>query len=172
MSESTQGKRMSLQLLERPTRDAGVLREPPFEPQQPPHMWSVNVLLVDDDVADTCLILCALQRNPNVSTARATNAPDFALRQLETGHLKPDLILLDIHMPRLDGFEFLEGLRDIPSMARMPVVFLTTSSQPSDIARSRETSASLFVVKPDTYFELQARLNGVVRLASSGRWSC
>jgi two-component system chemotaxis response regulator CheY len=143
-----------------------------FEPRPPNRVWSLNVLLVDDDAADTALILDVLKRNPHVSTALATDSPAFALRQLHSGRqMRPDLILLDIHMPRLDGFGFLEALRGIPAMASVPVVFLTTSCRPSDLERTRQTSALLYVVKPDNYLELQSRLNGVLRRASMCRWS-
>ncbi len=131
----------------------------------------LNVLLVDDDAADTSLILSVLKRHPNVSIAHATDAPEFALRQLEAGRLKPDLILLDIHMPRIDGFSFLKKLRHIPDMANVPVVFLTTSGLANDVLEYTEGSASLYVIKPDTYFELQTRVSGVVRRAIAGVWS-
>lgn len=134
-------------------------------------LWSLNVLLVDDDPADTALILSVLKRHPDVTNALATDAPQFALRQLATGNqIRPDLILLDIHMPRMNGFNFLEALRELPSMASIPVVFLTTSGLASDVAKTRESSASLYIIKPNTYLELQARLNGVLRRASSGGW--
>jgi DNA-binding response OmpR family regulator len=133
-------------------------------------VWTVNVLLVDDDPADTALIMDVLKRDPQVSSAKATDAPEFALRQLSLGRLKPDLVLLDIRMPRLDGFAFLERLREIPTMARTPVVFLTTSRLQSDVMRTKDSSASLYVVKPDSYNDLQTRLCGVLRRAVSGRW--
>jgi CheY-like chemotaxis protein len=142
-----------------------------LEAQPPRRVWSLNVLLVDDDEADTALILSVLRRSPQVSSAQATDAPEFALRQLETGRLKPDLLLLDIQMPRIDGFAFLDHLRTIPEMIALPVVFLTTSRLASDVMRTRQSSAAFYVIKPDTYFELQARLNGVLRKAASGRWS-
>ncbi len=130
--------------------------------------WGVDVLVVDDDAADTALILTALNRNPQVTSARATDAPEFALRQFATSNLRPNLVLLDIHMPKLDGFAFLSALREIPAMAGVPVVFLTTSSLASDIARMPDSSASLYVLKPNSSSELQSRLNGVIRLASTG----
>jgi CheY-like chemotaxis protein len=142
------------------------------EPPRPRRVWALNVLLVDDDAADTTLILNVLKRHPNVSTALATDAPEFVLRQLAAGRqMKPDLVLLDIHMPRLDGFGFLEALRGIPAMANVPVVFLTTSCLSSDVAKTRGSSALLYVIKPESYLELQSRLNGVLRRAASGRWS-
>jgi two-component system, OmpR family, response regulator AdeR len=144
---------------------------PKFEPRSPNRTWNLNVLLIDDDVADTCLILNVLKRHPQVSAAHATDAPEFALRQLEMGRLKPDLVLLDIHMPKVSGFTFLQEMRHIPSMASVPVVFLTTSRLESDVMRAKGATASSYVIKPESYFELQARLNGVVRQAAAGRWS-
>src|SRR5271154_5240405 len=76
-------------------------RSPRFEPRPSQHVWSINVLLVEDDAADASLCLNVLKRHPNVSAAHAADAPDVALQQLAAGHLQPDLILLDIHMPRI-----------------------------------------------------------------------
>ncbi|HLI66163.1 MAG TPA: response regulator [Caulobacteraceae bacterium] len=164
---------MSSGMLESRTQEVWGL--PPagyFDPQPPRRVWALNVLLIDDDAADTALILNVLRRHPNVSTALATDAPEFALRQLETGRqMRPDLVLLDIQMPRLDGFAFLAALRRIPAMAAVPVVFLTTSCLSSDVAKTRQSTALLYVIKPETYLELQSRLNGVLRRVSTGRWS-
>jgi len=142
---------------------------PRFQPPSPNRTWSLNVLLIDDDVADTCLILNVLKRHPQVSTAHATDAPEFAMRQIEMGRLKPDLVLLDIHMPKVDGFTVLRAMRKIPSMVQVPVVFLTTSRLESDVARAKDATGSSYVIKPESYLELQARLNAVVRQAAAGR---
>jgi len=133
-------------------------------------LWSINVLVVEDDAADSSLILNALLRHPNVSAAHAADSPDVALRQLASGFLTPNLVLLDIHMPRMDGFEFLEQIRELPHMAQVPVVFLTTSRLRRDVAKAKRSSASMYLVKPDEYFDLQAGLNGVIRRAALGRW--
>jgi CheY-like chemotaxis protein len=145
------------------------LRPPPAgRPQR--RMWGVDVLVVDDDEADTALILGVLKRNPDVTSARGTDSPEFALRQFAAGiRPRPNLLLLDVHMPKMDGFSFLEGLRKVPSMAGVPVVFLTTSALGSDVARTHQTSAALYVLKPNSQTELQSRLNGVIRLAAAGR---
>jgi DNA-binding response OmpR family regulator len=142
-----------------------------FEPRSPNRTWSLSVLLIEDDIADTALILNVLKRHPQVSAAYASDAPEFALRELAVGRLKPDLVLLDIHMPKVSGFTFLGEMRRIPSLMSVPVVFLTTSRMESDVMQAKEATASSYVVKPDTYLDLQARLNGVVRQAAAGRWS-
>lgn len=142
-----------------------------MKPRPERKVWSINVLLVEDDVADTSLILNVLRRHPGVANVQASNSPALMLRQLEANHMLPDLVLLDIRMPKLDGFEFLERLRDIPTMADVPVVFLTTSRLASDVIEARHSSASFYVIKPDTYPELESRLDGVIRRTLSGAWN-
>jgi CheY-like chemotaxis protein len=133
--------------------------------------WSINLLVVDDDPADTSLILDALQRHTDVAAARAMDNPTAALQLLESGSLEPDLILLDINMPRMNGFVFIDRLRHIPAMSDTPVAFLTTSRQIRDIEASRDYPPCAYVVKPDTFADLRARLNVVIERAKSGTWS-
>jgi CheY-like chemotaxis protein len=135
-----------------------------------PSLWNLNVLLVEDDAADASLILSVLQRHASVSTARAMDSPALALSQVATGRIIPDLVLLDIHMPRINGFQFLERLRQIPSMVSVPVVFLTTSGLDRDVSEYVRGSAVSYVLKPDSYGELQTRLDAVIKRAVSRAW--
>ncbi len=61
---------------------------------------------------------------------------------------KPDLVLLDLNMPRMNGFETLEEFRKIPNTKTMPVVVLTTSDSESDIIRSYGLGANSYITKP------------------------
>lgn len=141
-----------------------------LEPQPDRVFWSINVLLVEDDEADTEIILNVLKRHPSVSSTHSSNQPVALLGQLTMGQLRPDLILLDIHMPRVDGFKFLEALREIPAMLSVPVVFLTTSGLVEDARRAAQTTAASYIIKPDTYQELQTRLDGAIKRAVAGLW--
>jgi CheY-like chemotaxis protein len=134
-------------------------------------LWSVDVLVVDDDPADTSLILEVLYHHPRVSVCRAMDAPDEALYQLAQGWLRPNLILLDIHMPKVNGFTFIEALREIPRMDIVPVVLLTTSRHQRDVETARASDVCSYVVKPDTFQELKARLNGVIKQTLTGGWN-
>ena len=111
-----------------------------------------------------------LKRHPHVSSTHASSQPVALLGQLTIGTLRPDLILLDIHMPRVNGFKFLEALREIPAMVSVPVVFLTTSALASDARTAAQSTAASYIVKPDTYQELHARLDGAIKRAVSGLW--
>ncbi|MBV9511733.1 MAG: response regulator [Caulobacteraceae bacterium] len=125
--------------------------------------------MVEDDAADSSLILNALLRHPNVSAAHAADSPDVALRQLASGFLTPNLVLLDIHMPRMDGFQFLTKLRRIPGLDRVPVVFLTTSALAKDVVGARDSTALTYIVKPDNFAGLRSRLDAVIRRVTSVR---
>ena len=160
---------MSPETLRQARETEALQSEPGLRPET--KAWSINVLVVEDDLADTSLILDVLRRHPSVASAHATDAPDLALRQLANGHLKPDLVLLDIRMPRVDGFEFLDRLRRIPALFGTPVVFLTTSAFASDVIEAKQSSACSYVIKPETYEELKTRLDKVIRTVLSGAWS-
>jgi len=132
--------------------------------------WTIEVLVVEDDEADRSLIADVLRRNPNVSAMHATDAPDQALVDLELGRLRPHLILLDINMPRLSGFQFLEALRRIPDMEETAVVVLTTSALARDVREACTGGVSLYIIKPNSYEELRSRLESVVTQVRTGSW--
>jgi CheY-like chemotaxis protein len=66
-------------------------------------------------------------------------------------HPLPDLLLLDLKMPRKNGFEVLEWVRQQPGLKRLPVVVLTSSMQDLDINRAYELGANTYLVKPANY---------------------
>jgi two-component system chemotaxis response regulator CheY len=142
----------------------------PLDPDPARRIWTINVLMVDDDAADTSLVVDVLRRHPGVSSVRASDDPEGMLEVMDAGRLQPDLVLLDINMPRMDGFTFLRRMRHIPAMASRPVVFLTTSKLGRDAEEARYSSAVSYVVKPDTYVELQTRLDTVVRKTIAAGW--
>jgi CheY-like chemotaxis protein len=131
-------------------------------------VWRANILVVEDDAADTRLILRALKANPDVAEVVTRNLPGRALLELAAGRFRPTIIFLDIRMPRIDGFRFLDALRVIPSMSDVPVVFLTTSALSSDVARASDRAANGYIVKPDSFEELKERLDGVIQQVVSG----
>jgi two-component system, response regulator len=66
----------------------------------------------------------------------------------------PELVLLDLNMPRVGGMEVLEEIKNDPALRTIPVVVLTTSRSPEHIARTYELGGSGFITKPDSYSEL------------------
>lgn len=112
------------------------------------------LLLIVDDNEDDQLLLCdALSHcSPKVQTV-CTNCGEDALRYLRgaedhPAQARPDLILLDINMPRMNGFEVLDAIRGFPETRPIPVVFLTTSEHPGDIHRAYASGANSYLCKP------------------------
>ncbi len=74
-------------------------------------------------------------------------------------HTVPDLIISDIHMPRLDGLELLTRLREDPRTAEITIILLTAMNEPDDIVRGLELGADDYLVKPFNLPELHARIS-------------
>lgn len=70
----------------------------------------------------------------------------------------PDLILLDIKMPVMNGFEVLEELKNDPEMKHIPIIMLTTSTKEEEIARGYKTGANAYVTKPIDFSEFAKKL--------------
>jgi CheY-like chemotaxis protein len=121
-----------------------------------------RVLVVDDSPAIRDLIAVNLRlEGYDVRTADDGQA---ALELL--AGWRPDVVTLDVVMPRLDGFATLEALRADPATADLPVVLVTGRAQAADRARGEELGADAFVSKPFEPAELVAVVGG---LARSGR---
>jgi CheY-like chemotaxis protein len=76
---------------------------------------------------------------------------------------QPELVLLDLNMPRKSGLEVLEEIKQDPALRTIPVVLLTTSRAPEHIARSYELGGSGFVTKPNTFSELVDLMRAIER---------
>ena len=118
-------------------------------------MRNLEILVVDDDDADALMIEEALG-SPEMHTtvtrvADGREALDYLHRVAPyTAATRPDLILLDLNLPRKNGFEVLRELKLDADHRRIPVVMLTTSSAQEDIRRSYELYANSYTTKPAT----------------------
>ncbi|MFJ5220884.1 response regulator [Streptomyces sp. NPDC088354] len=107
-----------------------------------------DVLLVEDDVADAMLIEDALTAR---GTRNLTQVQDgiAALDYLRRpGQARPDLIVLDLNMPRMNGRELLAVIKSDEDLRTIPVVVLTTSSAPDDVTAAYRQHANAYVTKP------------------------
>lgn len=106
------------------------------------------VFVADDDEDDRFLLNGAFAKNsPQCQLAFAHDGLAL-LEALEQGGSTPKLIILDLNMPRLNGFEALKQLRDHLLYQRTPIVILTTSDQEQDRQRAQVLGASEFITKP------------------------
>jgi CheY-like chemotaxis protein len=141
---------------------ATVQKIPPQQSASRAIPWRLDVLVVDDDRADAWLIMRALRDDWRVYRTILAESAESALYQLAEGVIRPHVILLDINMPKVDGFKFLDALKEIPAMAGVPVVMLTTSRYAKDVEKAREKKARSYLIKPDDDDVLRKRLAEVL----------
>lgn len=113
----------------------------------------IDVLLVEDDPADELITREAFEDNKIGNTLHVVRdgeeALDFLFRRgAHTDAVRPDLILLDLNLPKYDGREVLQQIKTDADLSSIPVVVLTTSSAEEDIARSYRLHANAYVTKP------------------------
>jgi two-component system response regulator len=114
----------------------------------------LHILLVDDDKADIFLTRKALQDCDIEMSLSIVNDGIEALEHLDHSDGLPKMILLDLNMPRMDGFETLERLKNDPRLNQIPVVVLTTSNSLEDVMKSYESLANCYVSKSASMSEL------------------
>jgi two-component system, OmpR family, alkaline phosphatase synthesis response regulator PhoP len=111
---------------------------------------SKHILAVDDEVFIRRLVEVNLQR-AGYRVSRAFDGQD-ALQKISTE--RPDMVLLDVMMPRVDGFEVLRRLKADPNTAAIPVLMLTAKAQDADIFQGLKSGADFYLTKPFNPLEL------------------
>jgi len=133
------------------------------------HHSPQTVLYVEDNPDDFVLFQLASRKcgtpfrlqhaaDGEEAIAYLDGAGDFGDRE---EHPFPDLVLLDLKMPRLDGFEVLEWIRANPATRSLPVVVLAGSSFRADIRRALELGANSYAAKPARFEELQVLIDQI-----------
>ncbi len=112
-----------------------------------------EILLLEDEPADAYLVKIALKEAKILANLHhaidGRDGLDFLERLGKyTNMPRPDLIFLDLNMPRMNGYEFLNEIKANTSLKDIPVVVLTTSDVESDVVRSYQSGASSFITKP------------------------
>ena len=126
----------------------------------------VEILLAEDNPGDVMLAKKALEKGKLANNLHVTtdgvDALQFLRQEGEYADMpRPDLILLDLNMPRKDGQEVLKELKEDDELRRIPVVVLTSSESEEDIVKSYELNANAYLTKPvnfDGFIEIVNRL--------------
>ena len=120
---------------------------------------SARILVVDDILANRRLMQAKLEAK-YYSVLLAENGP----QALEVAHSSaPEIILLDVMMPGMDGYEVCRQLKASAETAHIPVVMLTALSETADRVRGLDAGADDFLTKPVDDFALMSRLNALLR---------
>ena len=122
----------------------------------------MNILLIEDDNIE----IMKLQRTVaklslNHKIIEAKNGEE-AIAYLKSGQQLPDIILLDLNMPRMSGIEFLEILKKDPILRYLPTVILTTSENRVDLLKCYEIGIAGYIIKPLKYEVYQDKLKKVL----------
>jgi CheY-like chemotaxis protein len=127
----------------------------------------IEVLLVEDDPGDVVLIREAFEHNKVYNALHVVSdgveALEFLRREGEhAGARRPDLVLLDLNLPRKDGRQVLAEVKEDADLRTIPVVVLTTSEADEDIVRSYDLHANAYVTKPvdfDRFIEVVRQID-------------
>ncbi|AFC45314.1 MULTISPECIES: response regulator [Mycobacterium] len=118
-----------------------------------PEGRAIDILLVEDDPGDELITREAFEHNKLKNRLHVAHDGEEGLNYLyRRGEFadapRPDLILLDLNLPKYDGRQLLEKIKSDPELAQIPVVVLTTSSAEEDILKSYKLHANAYVTKP------------------------
>ncbi|MBI4357719.1 MAG: response regulator [Candidatus Omnitrophica bacterium] len=121
-----------------------------------------KIFMIEDNEDHALLIRRGLEGDDS-SVTHYSDGPEAvkACRQIQTQDMKPDLILLDLKLPGMDGFEVLKSLRSLKWFEHVPIVMLTTSSRKEEIEKAYQLGASGYVTKTEDFGELVAKLKRV-----------
>ena len=127
-----------------------------------PDVRVINVLLVEDDPGDVLMTREAfddyLHNRLDVVTDGAAAMAYLRKEPPYEDMPRPDLILLDLNLPRRDGREVLQEIKDDPDLRHIPVVVLTTSQAEEDVLRSYQLHANAYVTKPVAFTDFLGTL--------------
>ncbi|GKH14407.1 ATP-binding response regulator [Bacteroides uniformis] len=123
-------------------------------------------ILIVDDVMSNVLLLKVLLTNEKFAIATASNGRQ-ALEQVEKEN--PDLVLLDVMMPDMSGFEVAQHLKSNPNTADIPIIFLTALNSTADIVKGFQVGANDFISKPFNKEELIIRVAHQISLVAAKR---
>ncbi len=140
----------------------------------------MHILLVEDNPGDVDLVMDAVRELPcDVSVASdGMEAIEFLRREGRHGGAKPpDLVLLDLNLPKLSGREVLARVKEDPALKHIPIVVLSSSHARPDLMESYRLHANCFVTKPMDLHEFLAAVGavaqfwfGVVKLPTQATW--
>ena len=154
-----------------PLCKTSVLSQSAVEHQQHTQFMPKKVLIAEDDPSDVFLLRRAFAVAKIPATLHFVCDGQEAIDYLEggaaynnrTAYPLPDLMLLDLKMPKLNGFDVLTWLRRQPGLKRLLVTVLTSSDQPNDINRAYDLGANSYLLKPHNSSELSVLVAQVKR---------
>jgi CheY-like chemotaxis protein len=129
-------------------------------------MKKIKILLIEDDGDDIELLREAFDMNQVNCHIDVVTEGDRAIPFLETAHELPDVIVMDLNLPKLHGREILAQIKASDSLATIPLVVLTTSSSQDDVKFSYAMGAKQYITKPNTIDGFNSTVKTIVSASS------
>ena len=111
----------------------------------------LSILFIEDDIVETMKMNRTINKLEVPYKIQEAKNGEQALDILNKGGELPDIILLDLNMPRMDGREALQAIKANPCLKGIPVVILTTSKQEEDMVKGYDLGAASYITKPVTF---------------------
>ena len=112
-------------------------------------MDSIEILLIEDSEGDILLTKKALERGRFKNNLHVVHDGEEAIKFLTSPNaIRPDLILLDLNLPRVNGHEVLKFAKTTEDLKRIPIIILTTSESEKDVSQTYDLHANGYIVKP------------------------
>lgn len=122
-----------------------------------------QIALVEDNPGDVYLIQESLREQGISYTLELFEDAEGIFDRLKSGQSQPDLILLDLNLPKIEGLDVLKVLRALPGLDKIPIAILTSSQSPLDQMKARASGASRYIQKPTSLDDFMATVGGAIK---------
>lgn len=123
-----------------------------------------HLFIIDDDIEDQEIFIEAVKEvSEAIHCSTSTSAEDALIHLEHEAKELPDLIFLDLNMPKLNGKQVLKEIKNIPGVRGIPVIMYSTSFSPLDIEEIRQIGAAHHLLKPSRFNDLCVALNSILR---------
>ena len=122
----------------------------------------MNILFIEDDLIETMKLQRTVSKLQLKHKIREAKNGEEALSELRGGSILPDIILLDLNMPRMNGLEFLRILKEDEVLKYLPTIVLTTSENQADLLEAYRIGIAGYVIKPLKHEDYEEKLKRVL----------
>lgn len=113
-----------------------------------------NIVLIDDDEDDTSLFIEAIEELSDSIIYETFFDATEALKKLVAKEIRPDVIFLDLNMPKMNGQQFLIAIKEITTLKDIPIIIYSTTSHPATMQLTKELGGHDFITKPRKFEDL------------------
>lgn len=113
----------------------------------------LNILLIEDDQIEVMKFHRALDKLHASHVVETSSNGEEAMKKLKSGKVLPDILFLDLNMPKINGLDFLKALKSDAKLRYLPTIILTTSGNRKDVLASYEIGVAGYILKPLKYSE-------------------